>query len=1170
MPFRRLAHVPAFSRRAALLLATFLAAGSGLAQAQGWNLYDGGQSVFVPFHNAGTNAGLAFSPSVALGFPGFVPASQGFTMDTGSTGIVASPDNFTPGSGAINMGAGVVTYSSSGRVNHGTWWLTDVSIRGTDGQVMAVAHVPVLQVTSISCLTDARDCTATSSPTGVAMMGVGFGREADHQSQGTPDKNPLINLTQAMIGGTLQSLPAGWNSGYIVSRGGVTLGLSAVDTAGAAFVKLLPSTIPHDWQGAPGALTVNGVTGQGTSLVDTGIAGMFIHPLPGTSLVPAQTVADGTVIGVSLPGGAADFLSYSFTVQNTTGGIVRDTPPTPADITVSSGAASFVNTGRHFLASFDVIYDAGNGYIGYRLAPGATSGRVAPGLALQGTVALPGTFLSSLPNILLADTTLQSAGTAGFTGSIAGQAALTLAGGGTFNLAGPGSYTGGTTVTGGTTLAIATGRELGSGALTLAGGILGASTAGTGFQLGLPVVLGKGGGTISGNSRASTLSGIVSGTGALTVSGGGTVTMTGANTYSGGTQVLGNTVLAVNSDAALGATASGLTLSGGTLRALGNIVSQRSVTVDAAGGTFDTGAGYQIRLNGPTSFQGPVLHLGTGEFVAAGPLNSSGPMIAGSGLLTVQNTLTAPALAIGSAATLGGNGTVNAPTAVAGTLAPGSSPGTLTFTAPVAMLPGSALAVEVDGTGTGTGAGNYDRVVVTGAGNSFTAGGQIVPQLRGITGPATNSFTPALGQAFTIVQADGGVLGGFAGITQPGSGLSANARFDALYGTNAVALVVTPASYAGFGGTANIAAAGAGLDAFRPVAGPRLAGDAGDVFNTLYQMGAGQIGSALNQLAGSAYGDGLTGRMEARRLFSGAIAEQLAATRGGLAGRQSAAVAGGPHRAWFQALGQPMLRLGGDGNATGFSGSAGGVAAGFDTLLSPSWRLGAAIGFTSGTIMPRAGGRIGSDALHFALYAGWTHPTGLFAEGDVGGGWAHDNVRRPLGGFGRSARGSADGGAVGGGVRAGIRIERMGWALEPSLGLRAERVDRGAVVETGAGTLGLNLRGAALESVRTTLGVTAQRSFSTRWDGVSLTPTLRVAWAHELGDGAALTNAAFQGAPTAGFRVRSAQPGRDAAVMGAGLTLGLRGGVSLYADYAADLRANLTSQAVTGGFRVSF
>ena len=45
-----------------------------------------------------------------------------------------------------------------------------------------------------------------------------------------------------------------------------------------------------------------------------------------------------------------------------------------------------------------------------------------------------------------------------------------------------------------------------------------------------------------------------------------------------------------------------------------------------------------------------------------------------------------------------------------------------------------------------------------------------LPVLRGITGAATNTYTPALGTSFVVVQADGGVTGSFASLTQPTSG----------------------------------------------------------------------------------------------------------------------------------------------------------------------------------------------------------------------------------------------------------------------------------------------------------------------------------------------------------------------------------------------------------------
>jgi len=72
-------------------------------------------------------------------------------------------------------------------------------------------------------------------PTGIAYMGVGFGREHDGQPQGTPDKNPLLNLT-AIDGTPIQ--PGTYRAGYVVTPSGVHVGLSAANSHDFALGKL--------------------------------------------------------------------------------------------------------------------------------------------------------------------------------------------------------------------------------------------------------------------------------------------------------------------------------------------------------------------------------------------------------------------------------------------------------------------------------------------------------------------------------------------------------------------------------------------------------------------------------------------------------------------------------------------------------------------------------------------------------------------------------------------------------------------------------------------------------------------------------------------------------------------------------------------------------------------
>ena len=202
---------------------------------------------------------------------------------------------------------------------------------------------------------------------------------------------------------------------------------------------------------------------------------------------------------------------------------------------------------------------------------------------------------------------------------------------------------------------------------------------------------------------------------------------------------------------------------------------------------------------------------------------------------------TTPELIIQPGDTLVGVGSVNIMTVVQsqGTNAPGDGPGTIVVNAPVVDLAGASYTVQIDGpinscninctNGSGCG-GMYSSTVVLGAGNTYTAAGTLAPAFTGMTGgtPApTNTYIPPVTSSFVIVQAQGGVLGSFSGLTQPAAGvpgvsggLPAGTRLDALYyntgtlpasynsatlptGTasqyaqnpNAIALWVTPASY---------------------------------------------------------------------------------------------------------------------------------------------------------------------------------------------------------------------------------------------------------------------------------------------------------------------------------------------------------------------------------------
>jgi len=229
---------PRRSALAGLSLIVMAVMASPAALAQSTNLLAGGDSVFVTYDNGSNGPEAGFSPTVNLGFDdssSFHPA----IMDTGSTGIIASPDVFKPGPDSKNLGPGRQILSSSGKIEVGTWYTATENIYDAGGKIVATADVPVLQVTRIECQANARNCTPDQHPKHVALMGIGFAREpgSSDPSTHTPAYNAFLNLTSvAGAGGKLVPLPADWHNGYKVTPTGIDLGLTeseihAVSTA---------------------------------------------------------------------------------------------------------------------------------------------------------------------------------------------------------------------------------------------------------------------------------------------------------------------------------------------------------------------------------------------------------------------------------------------------------------------------------------------------------------------------------------------------------------------------------------------------------------------------------------------------------------------------------------------------------------------------------------------------------------------------------------------------------------------------------------------------------------------------------------------------------------------------------------------------------------------------
>jgi hypothetical protein len=302
-------------------------------------------------------------------------------MDTGSTGIVVSADKIPNIDRLPSLGPGQLTYSSSGRIMIGRWVVTPLTVMGRNGASVTVAPIAVLAVDRVECTAKARRCRPRAAPRGISMLGIGFARRHDHQEQSGPSKNPFLNVS-AVNGAKAERL----RRGYLVTRQGVFVGLSAANTQGDfAYVKL--GRADEDWAPTPVCISVNGATPAacGSLLMDTGVTAMYLT-VPASQALDAirttsrgsPTLVAGTRIAISVPTEVSAQALYTFTLG--AGG----NPLAPDELhLVSLVQPPFVNTSVHFLNGFDYLYDADGGFVGFRWTGHAapTIGKVVPSAA---------------------------------------------------------------------------------------------------------------------------------------------------------------------------------------------------------------------------------------------------------------------------------------------------------------------------------------------------------------------------------------------------------------------------------------------------------------------------------------------------------------------------------------------------------------------------------------------------------------------------------------------------------------------------------------------------------------------------------------------------------------------------------------------------------------------
>jgi uncharacterized protein with beta-barrel porin domain len=676
-----------------------------------------------------------------------------------------------------------------------------------------------------------------------------------------------------------------------------------------------------------------------------------------------------------------------------------------------------------------------------------------------------------------------------------------------------------------------------------------------------------------GGSVANGVTGNISGAGAGVYVNGSAGTVTNAG-FIGGASAIDGVALAmggsVTNDAKAliyGAVAGVYVAAGGSVTNAGMISGADSVVFSGSGAnslilqTGSTLIGDAVGSAAAGATKALILQgggLAANNFVGFQTLNVQGPGVwTLNGVSSIDTTeVAAGELAVGDAAhasavltstvgvdegaTLSGHGTIVGAVTNNGTVAPGGSIGVLTINGDYVQTSSGVLVIAAM-------SATASKLVVTGAAT-----------LAGVVQVDEGSGFYRKGSVFDVLSA-GSINGGFSSVVSGGPG-----DFSLSTQGGTVSVVAEQGSLAPVRGGQNVSAVAGAVNNYAAGLNP----DFDVIADTIGALGPGPAqNAALAQLGSEVDADLVTAGRESVLGLFGQIGDQLD-KRGVIPHGAAAGAAGGSDPMWLTGFGR-FASVGGDGDAHGFSSSAGGVSGG----LQRDWgdtTLGAAISYDKTSLdlrgLPQNGDLATTSG---ALYAEarWG---AVFADLEGVLGYDRGDLKRSvlLPGVARNAGAAFDGLSGGVALTIGDRIAtRSGWLIEPTASLTRSRVEQDAFSESGAGGADLVFAPLHQDFTEGRLGARLAKTVELSSGALGVDATL--AWSHQFQSLAPIAAESFAGVPGTGFAISGVDPGRDAGLVHTGLTYTMSR-VSLFASYDGDFSDRETQSAVSGGVRIAW
>lgn len=574
-----------------------------------------------------------------------------------------------------------------------------------------------------------------------------------------------------------------------------------------------------------------------------------------------------------------------------------------------------------------------------------------------------------------------------------------------------------------------------------------------------------------------------------------------------------------------GANGQAVDLGGGDDTLIVNTGGQFIGLIDGGDGT-DT-----VKLDGTGSFAGGVnfeiLNV-KGDWTLTGTQSYSNGATLESGKLSVDGTLNS-ALTTDAGTILAGNGTIGS-ASIFGTIAPGHSIGTLTFTGDYQQQAGSTYEVELDSSG------KSDLIAVGGA--ATLAGSVVVKNASG---------QYKLGTQYTILTAQNGITGGYTSATDAMPFIDFALASDA----NSIYLDVTRSNvtFQSVAVTANEHKVAAAIDGL---------GSNSAVLNSVANATSEDAArSAFNSLSGEIYASANGIMLEDSRFLREAV---MGRVRNDLEDQSHGGL-------WGQAFGS-QGRYSGDGNAAGVDRTIGGVFVGVDTKAGSFGSIGIAAGYSHASLDDdaRTSAQERDDA-HIALYGGgrWG---GLGVRWGAGYTWADLDTKRnfELNGTANEARSNQTAGTAQVFGELGYHIGLADIDFEPFAGMAYVNLNTDNFREAGSDAA-LTGFGDNQDLPTTTLGLRAATDVVMQ-SGTILTTHGLVGWRHALDDVNTAQTLAFSGGSP--FSIDGVPIARDTLMLGAGLDVNFSPDLSVGLSYSGEIGDDIQDHGVKGNLSWKF